>query len=193
LKPVKLGDSDQVRTGEFVVALGSPLTLNNTVTSGVVSNPLRDGTELGLTNDLFYIQTDTIVTVRKDFWDYLIMINIVNLNFIKHGNSGGPLVNLDGEVIGINSMTATPGISFAIPSKYASEFLDIRRASIASKYRYLGMKMISITPQINHLFNEHTGSDIKIPKNLYHGCLIIEVSPDSPAERFYFNLFLLRS
>lgn len=63
MKPVQLGDSDQVRTGEFVVALGSPLTLNNTVTSGVVSNPLRDGTELGLTNDLFYIQTDTIVTV----------------------------------------------------------------------------------------------------------------------------------
>ena len=60
---LKLGDSDKVRTGEFVIALGSPLTLNNTVTSGVVSNPSRDGTELGLNNELFYIQTDTIVTV----------------------------------------------------------------------------------------------------------------------------------
>ncbi len=60
---MKLGDSNQVRTGEFVVALGNPLTLNNTVTSGIVSNPKRDGTELGLSNELFYIQTDTIVTV----------------------------------------------------------------------------------------------------------------------------------
>ena len=96
------------------------------------------------------------------------------------------MVNLDGEVIGINAMTATPGISFAIPSKYASEFLDTRRTAIASKYRYLGMKMISITPQINQLFNVHTSSDIKIPRSLFHGCLIIEVAPNSPAERFGF-------
>jgi len=47
----------------FVVALGSPLSLSNTVTSGVVSNPNRDGTEIGLNNELYYIQTDTIVTV----------------------------------------------------------------------------------------------------------------------------------
>ena len=60
---MKLGDSTKVRTGEFVVALGNPLTLNNTVTSGVISNPNRDGTELGLLNELYYIQTDTIVTV----------------------------------------------------------------------------------------------------------------------------------
>ena len=64
LKPVKLGDSAKVRTGEFVVALGSPLSLSNTVTSGVVSNPNRDGTEIGLNNELYYIQTDTIVTVN---------------------------------------------------------------------------------------------------------------------------------
>ena len=49
---MKLGDSNAVRTGEFVVALGSPLTLNNSVTSGVVSNPSRDGTEIGLANKL---------------------------------------------------------------------------------------------------------------------------------------------
>lgn len=60
---MKLGNSNNVRTGEFVIALGSPLSLNNTVTSGVVSNPNRDGTELGLTNKLNYLQTDTIVTV----------------------------------------------------------------------------------------------------------------------------------
>lgn len=69
-----MGDSDKLRTGEFVVALGSPLTLNNTVTSGVVSNPLRDGTELGLTNELFYIQTDTIITVGR--FNFYIQNNI---------------------------------------------------------------------------------------------------------------------
>jgi len=63
LKAARLCDSSSIRTGEFVVALGNPLTLNNTVTSGIVSNPKRDGAELGLANELFYIQTDTIVTV----------------------------------------------------------------------------------------------------------------------------------
>lgn len=69
---MKLGDSEKVRTGEFVIALGSPLSLNNTVTSGVVSNPNRDGTELGLTNKLSYLQTDTIVTVNNRFSLYFL-------------------------------------------------------------------------------------------------------------------------
>lgn len=163
LQPVKLGDSNRVRTGEFVIALGSPLSLNNTVTSGVVSNPYRDGTELGLTNKLFYLQTDTIVT---------------------HGNSGGPLINLDGEVVGINTMTAAPGISFAIPSKYAHEFLEPKTNSIGSKYRYLGMKMISITPQIFYLFNSQVMSDIRLPEMLRQGCLVVDVAPNSPSERY---------
>lgn len=145
-----------------MIALGSPLSLNNTVTSGVVSNPNRDGMELGLTNKLTYLQTDTIVT---------------------HGNSGGPLINLDGEVVGINTMTAAPGISFAIPSKYASEFLNTKIESIASKYRYIGMKMISITPQIFYLFNSQPSSDIRLPGELKRGCLVVDVAPGSPAER----------
>lgn len=99
-------------------------------------------------------------------------------------------MNLDAEVIGINAMTATPGISFAIPSHYLVDF--IRGAASAEKSTrnrkktkqcYLGMKMISITPQIRDLFNMQTGSDIQVPRDVQNGCLVIEVAPYSPADK----------
>jgi len=74
------------------------------------------------------------------------MVIIFYKCLFKHGNSGGPLVNLDGEVIGINAMTATPGISFAIPSNYAIDFLenDNKNNKQSAKHYYLGMKMVNI-------------------------------------------------
>ncbi len=84
LKAVRLGDSNSIRTGEFVVALGNPLTLNNTVTSGIVSNQNRDGAELGLANELFYIQTDTIVTVffnREYYFLKFVEVILFKFNF----------------------------------------------------------------------------------------------------------------
>ncbi|XP_048338924.1 serine protease HTRA4 [Sphaerodactylus townsendi] len=125
-----LGRSSDLRPGEFVVALGSPFSLQNTVTTGIVSSTQRDGRELGLKDsDMEYIQTDAI---------------------INYGNSGGPLVNLDGEVIGMNTLKVTAGISFAIPSDRIRQFLEEShnrqvKGKTRPKKKYLGLRMLPLT------------------------------------------------
>lgn len=101
-----LGRSADLRPGEFVVAIGSPFSLQNTVTTGIVSTTQRGGKELGLRNsDMDYIQTDAIINVSGDAgWfnpERLRNIFALRSSFVclQYGNSGGPLVNLVSETI----------------------------------------------------------------------------------------------
>ncbi|KAG7325322.1 hypothetical protein KOW79_011638 [Hemibagrus wyckioides] len=158
-----LGSSADLRPGEFVVAIGSPFSLQNTVTTGIVSTTQRGGKELGLRNsDMDYIQTDAI---------------------INYGNSGGPLVNLDGEVIGINTLKVTAGISFAIPSDKIRQFLTEShdrqaKGKTTTKKKYIGVRMMSLTPT---LAKELKGRTTDFP-DVTSGAYVIEVIPKTPAE-----------
>ncbi|XP_048474720.1 serine protease HTRA1-like [Rhincodon typus] len=157
-----LARSSDLRPGEFVVAIGSPFSLQNTVTTGIVSTTERGGKELGLKDsDMDYIQTDAI---------------------INYGNSGGPLVNLDGEVIGINTLKVTAGISFAIPAKRIQQFLAEShdrqlKENSSPKKKYMGIRMVALTPS---LLRDLKMRDKDFP-DVSAGVYIFEVIPATPA------------
>lgn len=158
-----LGHSADLRPGEFVVAIGSPFALQNTVTTGIVSTAQRDGKELGIRDsDMDYIQTDAI---------------------INYGNSGGPLVNLDGEVIGINTLKVAAGISFAIPSdritRFLNESIDKHSKDIRAKKRFIGIRMLTITPTLVEELKQNNPDFPDIATGIY----VHEVVPHSPAQK----------
>ncbi|XP_028010140.2 serine protease HTRA2, mitochondrial isoform X2 [Eptesicus fuscus] len=154
LPTLPLGRSADVRQGEFVVAMGSPFALQNTITSGIVSSVQRPAKELGLPqNNVEYIQTDAAID--------------------------------DGEVIGVNTMKVTAGISFAIPSDRLREFLHRGEkknswfGTSGSQRRYIGVMMLTLTPSIlaELQLREPSFPDVQ------HGVLIHKVILDSPAHR----------
>jgi len=152
---VSFGDSDKARIGDWVIAIGNPFGFGGTVTSGIISSRNRD---IGLTRYDDFIQTDASINV---------------------GNSGGPLFNLDGEVIGINTAIIAPGqsgsigIGFAIPSNPASNVISQLIEFGETKRGWLGVRIQEVTKEIADLEN------LKKPK----GALVASVSENSPADK----------
>ena len=153
--PVNFGDSDEARIGDWVIAIGNPFGFGGTVTSGIISSRNRD---IGLTRYDDFIQTDAS---------------------INQGNSGGPLFNLDGQVIGINTAIIAPGssgsigIGFAIPSNPASKVIDQLIKFGETKRGWLGVRIQEVTKEI---------ADVeKLEKA--HGALVASVSEKSPANK----------
>ncbi len=134
LTAVKFGDSDKLRLGEWVVAIGNPFSLGGTVTAGIVSAKNRDFASGPYDN---YIQTDAA---------------------INRGNSGGPLFNLDGEVIGVNTLIISPtggsiGIGFAVPSKTVAGVVDQLRQFGELRRGWLGVRIQQVTDEIAESLN----------------------------------------
>jgi serine protease Do len=131
---VKFGDSDKLRLGEWVVAIGNPFSLGGTVTAGIVSARNRDINSGPYDS---YIQTDAA---------------------INRGNSGGPLFNLEGEVIGVNTLIISPsggsiGIGFAVPSKTVVGVVDSLRQFGELRRGWLGVRIQQVTDEIAESLN----------------------------------------
>ncbi|KAK9822097.1 hypothetical protein WJX74_007192 [Apatococcus lobatus] len=161
LPVVSLGSSQRLRVGEWIVALGSPLHLSNSVTAGIVSCVDRKAAELGLLGaSSDYIQTDAA---------------------INSGNSGGPLVNLAGEVVGISSMkaVAADGVSFAIPIDTARDVVQQLREHGRVLRPYAGIRMLQLTES---MLPGLQAQDPAFP-SVGRGILVSEVAAGSPAEK----------
>ena len=152
---VEFGDSDKSRVGEWVVAIGNPFGLGGTVTSGIISARNRD---IGMTRYDDFIQTDAS---------------------INQGNSGGPLFNLKGEVVGINTAIIAPGqsgsigIGFAIPSNAAAKVIEQLISYGETRRGWLGVRIQEVTKEIADAMN--------LSKT--EGALVASVGEKSPADK----------
>jgi serine protease Do len=156
LPTLTLGDSDRVQVGDVVLAIGNPLGIGQTVTMGIIS---AKGRQTGLSNGSFedFLQTDAA---------------------INQGNSGGPLVNSNGELIGINSQILSPsggsiGLGFSIPSNMARSVMDQLQKSGKVRRGQLG------------IFVQKVSTDIAASLELKdtHGVIVSQVQPGSAAEK----------
>ncbi len=161
-RPIPLGDSDILRVGQFVIAIGNPFGLDQTLTVGVVS---ALGRTIDSPDDRFIgeiIQTDAA---------------------INPGNSGGPLLNLNGEVVGVNTAIFSPsrasaGIGFAVPVSTISRVVPELIARGRYPHPWLGIYMWSLTPERIHIL-EQAGMEVPVEE----GILIVQVVEGGPAEQ----------
>ena len=155
LTELPLGDSDNLKVGDFVVAIGNPFGLGQTVTSGIVSALGRSGINIEGYED--FIQTDAS---------------------INPGNSGGALITLNGDLIGINTAIIAPaggnvGIGFAVPSVMAKAVVDQLLEYGEVRRGRLGVRIQDVTPDLAEALDLTSGG----------GAIITEVEPETPAER----------
>ncbi len=151
--PVKFGDSDKARIGDWVIAIGNPFGLGGTVTSGIISARNRS---IGLSRYEDYIQTDAS---------------------INQGNSGGPLFDMNGDVIGINTaifgQAGSIGIGFSIPSNSAKIVIDQLIKYGETKRGWLGVRIQTVTKEIAEV------EKLDKPR----GALVASVADNSPSEK----------
>ncbi|MEH2411879.1 HhoA/HhoB/HtrA family serine endopeptidase [Nostoc sp.] len=156
-----LGSSSNVQVGDWAIAVGNPLGFDNTVTLGIISTLKRSSAQVGINDKrLDFIQTDAA---------------------INPGNSGGPLLNGQGEVIGINTAIRPDamGIGFAIPIDKAKAIAAQLQRDGKVAHPYLGVQMLTLTPDLAKENNIDPNSPIQIPE--INGVFVMRVVPNSPA------------
>ncbi|XP_038717477.1 putative protease Do-like 14 isoform X2 [Tripterygium wilfordii] len=165
LPTAKLGSSSKLRPGDWVLAIGCPLALQNTVTAGIIRCVDHEIGDLGnLGRQRQYLRTDCA---------------------INEGNSGGPLVNIDGEVVGINviEVLAANGLGFSVPIDAVSKIIEHFNKNGRVIRPWLGLKMFDLNEM---MFAKLKESNPKFP-NVSRGVIVCEVAPDSPADRAGFH------
>jgi Do/DeqQ family serine protease len=163
LPTVELASSTQVQAGQWAIAIGNPLGLQETVTVGVVSAIDRSSSDIGAKGKRVpFIQTDAA---------------------INPGNSGGPLLNARGQVIGVNTaiIQGAQGIGFAIPIDTAKRIADQLITKGRVDHPFLGIQMVPLTPEIKQRLNNSRNSKVQVEAD--QGVLIVQVVQGSPADQ----------
>ncbi len=163
LPTVPLGDSNNLQPGEWAIAIGNPLGLDNSVTVGIISATGRSSNDVGVPDQrVGFIQTDAA---------------------INPGNSGGPLLNQNGEVIGINTaiIDGAQGLGFAIPINNAQQIAQQLIKVGKAEHAYLGIAMQTLTPELKQELNRNFNTDIRFLSD--KGVLVVQIVPGSPADQ----------
>ena len=161
LPTVSLGDSTRLQPGEWAIAIGNPLGLDNTVTTGIVSATGRSSAQIGVPDKrVNFIQTDAA---------------------INPGNSGGPLIDSRGRVIGMNTaiIRDAQGIGFAIPIDRAKQIADQIIATGKAEHPFIGVAMAKLTPQLKQQIVEDPNNTLRL--GIDAGVFVMRVVPRSPA------------
>jgi S1-C subfamily serine protease len=161
LPSVTIGNSNAIKPGEWAIAIGNPLGLNNTVTAGIISGTGRSSRDIGASDRrVSYIQTDAA---------------------INPGNSGGPLLNASGQVIGMNTaiLRGTQGLGFAIPIDTAKRIANELIATGKAEHPFLGVQMVELTPQLKKEIDSDSTAGFKLDTD--KGSLVARVVRNSPA------------